>query len=83
MTGCRSRTANTSETMQDRVANPVISRGWAVPGNDHEDSTLVSLATRILGGDTSSRLYKRLVKEEQLAVSASMNLQVFDLASIA
>jgi zinc protease len=77
------RTANTSETMQDRVANPLLSRGWAVPGNDHEDATLVSLATRILGGDTSSRLYKRLVKEEQLAVSASMNLQVFDLASIA
>ncbi len=77
------RTDNTSETMQDRVANPVISRGWAVPGSDHEDSTLISLATSILGGDSSSRLYKRLVKEEQLAVSASMYLQVFDLASVA
>jgi len=77
------RTANTSDTMQDRVANPLISRGWVVPGNDHEDSTLVSLAARILGGDPSSRLYKRLVKEEQLAVSASMYLQVFDLASVA
>jgi len=77
------RTVNTSETMQDRVANPVISRGWAVPGDDHEDATLVSLATRILGGDSSSRLYKRLVKEEQLAVSVSMSMQVFDLASIA
>jgi zinc protease len=77
------RTANTSETMQDRVANPLLSRGWAVPGSDHEDATLVSLAARILGGDSSSRLYKRLVKEEQLAVSASMNIQVFDLASVA
>jgi zinc protease len=77
------RTVNTSETMQDRVANPLIARGWVVPGMDHEDSTLVSLATRILGGDSSSRLYKRLVKEEQLAVSVSMYLQVFDLASVA
>lgn len=77
------RTINTSETMQDRVANPVISRGWAVPGDDHVEATLVSLATRILGGDSSSRLYKRLVKEEQLAVSASMSIQVFDLASVA
>jgi len=77
------RTVNTTETMQDRVANPLISRGWAVPGDDHEDATLVSLATRILGGDSSSRLYKRLVKEEQLAVSASMFIQVFDLASVA
>ena len=77
------RTVNTTETMQDRVANPLVSRGWVVPGNDHEDATLVSLATRILGGDSSSRLYKRLVKEDQLAVSASMYLQVFDLASVA
>ena len=77
------RTINTSETMQDRVANPLISRGWVVPGDDHEDATLVSLATRIMGGDSSSRLYKRLVKEEQLAVSASMYMQVFDLASVA
>jgi zinc protease len=77
------RTVNTSETMQDRVANPLIARGWAVPGDDHEDATLLSLATSILGGDSSSRLYKRLVKEEQLAVSVSMNMQVFDLASVA
>lgn len=77
------RTVNTSETMQDRVANPVISRGWAVPGDDHEEATLLSLATSILGGDSSSRLYRRLVKEEQLAVSVSMYMRVFDLASVA
>ena len=76
------RSINTYETYQDRVANPLLMRGWSVPGMDHEASTLVSLATRILGGDSSSRLYRRLVKEEKLAVSASMGTQLFDLASM-
>ncbi len=76
------RSINTFETYQDRVANPLIYRGWSVPGMDHEASTLVSLATRVLGGDSSSRLYRRLVKEEKLAVGASMSTQPFDLASM-
>ncbi len=76
------RTVNTFETYQDRVANPLILRGWSVPGMDHEASTLVSLATRILGGDSASRIHRRLVKDEQLAVAASMNTQPFDLASM-
>ena len=75
------RSINTFETYQDRVANPLIMRGWAVPGRDHEDAALLSLATDILGGDSSSRLYRRLVKEEKLAVSASMSLLPLDLAS--
>ena len=76
------RTINTYETYEDRVANPLIMRGWSVPGRDHEASTLVSFAGRILAGDPSSRLYRRLVKEEKIAVAASMNLQPFDLASM-
>ncbi len=75
------RTISTFETYQDRVANPLILRSWAVPGQDHEESTLLALAARILGGDSSSRLYRRLVKEEQLAVAASMSVLALDLAS--
>jgi zinc protease len=77
------RTIDTFETYQDRVANPLIMRAWAVPGRDHEASTLLSLAARILGGDSSSRLYRRLVKEEKIAVDASMNTLKFDLSTIA
>ena len=75
------RSASTFETYQDRVANPLILRSWSVPGKDHEDSTLLTLAARILGGDSSSRLYRRLVKEEKLAVGASMSVLALDLAS--
>ncbi len=76
------RTINTFETYQDRVANPLIARGWSVPGTDHEASSLISIAARILGGDPSSRLYKRLVKDEKIAVAATMSVQPFDLASM-
>ena len=75
------RSISTFETYQDRVANPLILRGWAVPGRDHESSQLLSLAARILGGDSASRLYRRLVREEKLAVGASMSVLPLDLAS--
>ena len=75
------RSISTFETYEDRVANPLIMRSWAVPGQDHQDSTLLALAASILGGDSSSRLYRRLVKEEQLAVAASMSVLTLDLAS--
>lgn len=78
-----SRSINTFETYQDRVANPLIVRGWALPGRDHEASSMASLAAQILGGDSSSRLYKRLVKEEKIAVAASMSVVPLDLASVA
>ena len=77
------RRINTFATFQDRVANPLLFRGWALPGRDHEVSSQASLAARILGGDSSSRLYRRLVKEEGLAVAASISVLPLDLASIA
>ncbi len=76
------RRNNSFETFQDRVANPLIFRGWAIPGRDHEVAAAASLAVQILGGDSSSRLYRRLVKDEKLAVAASMSLLPLDLASI-
>lgn len=77
------RSLSSDETYQDRVANPLILRGWAVPGRDHEESVLLSVAARILGGDASSRLYRRLVKEEKIAVAVSMNVLPLALASVA
>ena len=76
------RTANTYEVMQDRVPNRLISRNWVAPGRDHRESALLSLAAEILGGDESSRLYRRLVKEEKLAVAVRFGAQAHDLASM-
>ena len=77
------RNSNTYEKMQDRVANDLIARAWAVIGRDHDELNYLQLAAMVLGGDPSSRLHKRLVKEEKLAVSVSLNVQPLDLASLA
>jgi len=76
------RTASSFEIMEDRVANPLIARGWVAPGRDHEQMVSLQLAAEILAGDPSSRLHKRLVKEEKLAVSVSLYVQPFDLAAM-
>ncbi len=77
------RPYNTRQIMEDRVSNDRIVRSWVVPGREYDDILYLQLATTILGGDSSSRLYKRLVKEEQLAVDVSLSVTPFDLASVA
>ena len=76
------RSVSTYERMQDRVANDLIARAWAVIGRDHDELNYLQLAAMVLAGDPSSRLHKRLVKEEKLAVSVSLNVQPLDLASL-
>ncbi len=76
------RTISTHERMQDRVANDMIARAWAAIGRDHDELNYLQLAAMVLAGDPSSRLHKRLVKEEKLAVNVSLIVQPFDLASL-
>ena len=77
------RPYSTRQIMEDRVSNDRIVRSWVVPGREYDDVLYLQLASSILGGDSSSRLYKRLVKEEQLAISVSLGITPFDLASVA
>ncbi|HEY0624325.1 pitrilysin family protein [Sphingomonas sp.] len=58
-----------AEVMKDRVAVTRIYRMWAVPGMRDKDSTVLDIATGVLGGLASSRLDNALVKKEKLAVS--------------
>jgi len=60
-----------AEVMKDRVAVTRIYRMWAVPGMRDKDSTVLDIATGVLGGLASSRLDNTLVKQEKLAVSVS------------
>lgn len=58
-----------AEVMKDRVAVTRIYRMWAVPGMRDKDSTVLDIATGVLGGLASSRLDNALVKKEKLAVN--------------
>jgi zinc protease len=58
-------------TLQDRVPQSRIYRVWNVPGAYTPDEALLDLGAHILGGSKTSRLYRRLVRGDQLASSAT------------
>ena len=58
-----------AEVMKDRVAVTRLYRMWAVPGMRDKESTVLDIATGVLGGLASSRLDNALVKQEKLAVN--------------
>lgn len=63
--------------MEDaRIGQPVIMKTWRAPrGEDALD-----MLSEILGGTSTSRLYKRLVVERKLAVSAGANYEPLSLS---
>ena len=58
--------------MRDRVAAPLVTRSWAVPGLNEADAAALEVAGGVLGGLSSSRLDNALVKQDK------RQLQVFD-----
>jgi len=63
--------------MKDHVAATQIQRHWAVPGLLSPDRPALQVGASILGGLSSSRLDKILVRDEKLAVSVTTSLQPF------
>ena len=60
--------------MKDRVATTTVSRYWTVPGLLDRQLVALDVGGSVLGGLASSRFDKVLVRDEQLAVSASANM---------
>jgi zinc protease len=70
------------KTIEDNVQLPRVYMGWLTspifkPGDAEAD-----LAATILGGGKSSRLYKKLVYEKQIAQDVSVNQQSLILGSV-
>ncbi|HEU0277531.1 MAG TPA: pitrilysin family protein [Rhodanobacteraceae bacterium] len=78
------RDASTSGTMTDNVPQVRIYREWNTPGLDAQgdDRLLLDLAATVLGGSKTSRLYQRLVYQDQLADDVSVGNMSFELASM-
>ena len=66
-----------SIVMKDRVAATSVQRHWAVPGLLSDQLAPLAVGSSILGGLSSSRLDRILVRDEKIAVSASAGLQPF------
>jgi zinc protease len=75
-------TSERRATIQDNVQLPRVYMGWLTspifkPGDAEAD-----LAATILGGGKSSRLYKKLVYEKQIALDVAVNQQSLILGSV-
>jgi len=62
------------ETVEDRVPQAHIYKVWNVPGWGTRESVAFDLITDVLADGKNSRLYKRLVYEDQIATSASASI---------
>ncbi|RXQ99386.1 M16 family metallopeptidase [Pseudoxanthomonas composti] len=67
------RSADTRETVPDRVPQVRIYRAWPVAQMGSTDATLLDLFAQVLGGSASSRFDERLVHGEQVADQAGAN----------
>jgi len=58
------------ETLKMAVQLPVVIGGYQLPGSGHPDQPILEVISLILSGGQSSRLYKQLVREQQISVAA-------------
>lgn len=72
---------NKHEVMLDQVPQPRLDRNWVAPGRTNRDAVLLQLAAEALGGGKTSRLYRRLVDDLQIATSATASIQPQELMS--
>ncbi len=70
------------DIMHDRVAQARVHRGWTAAAAGTAEADQLSLASRILGGSKTSRLYQRLVLQDQIASSASAWYYPLEIAGI-
>ncbi len=63
------RTGTKRQIMEDRVPQARLYKSWNVPNWGSKDAVLLDLATSVLSSGKTSRFYKRLVYDDQIATS--------------
>jgi zinc protease len=74
------RTGTQRQVAQDQVPQSRIEKVWNVPGANTRETELLDLAASVLGGGKTSRLYKRLVLQDQLASSVMVLNETSEIA---
>jgi zinc protease len=67
------RTGSHRDSIEDRVSQARLYRVWNVPQASSPEEASLDLVARVLGQGKTSRLYKRLVYQDQTATSAIAN----------
>ena len=76
------RTGTHRVTMQDRVPQAQIYKVWNVPEWGSDEAVLLNLFGRVLATGKNSRLYERLVYNEQIASAVSASIFERELGSL-
>lgn len=70
------------EIMQDRVPQARIYKVWGGPSVTDRDTELLSLVGSILAGGKNSRLFERLVYNDQIATSAEADMESIEIGGM-
>ncbi len=70
------------EIMQDRVPQARIYKVWGGPSVTDRDTELLSLVGSILAGGKNSRLYERLVYNDQIATSTQADMESVEIGGM-
>ena len=73
------RTGTHRQIAQDRVPQAQLYHVWNIPQYGSADGDYLSLAADVLAGGKSSRLYKRLVFDEQIATSVEASAELNEI----
>ena len=76
------RSGSQRQQAQDRVPQTRILKIWNVPGDATRDRVLLDLVGEVLSSGKSSRLYKRLVYDDQVATTAAAYVETHEIASL-
>jgi zinc protease len=76
------RSGTARQSAQDRVPQTRIMKFWNAPGEATKDRVLLDLAAQVLSNGKSSRLYKRLVYDDQTATTAAAFNDSREIASL-
>jgi len=76
------RTGAHRQTAQDRVPQARIYRVWNIPQWGSAQGEYLSLVADVLASGKNSRLYKRLVYEDQIATDVSADAGLYEIAGL-
>lgn len=76
------RTESTRDVLYDNVPQARITKAWNTPAFGEEQNIYLEVAAAVLGGGKNSRLYKRLVYEDQIATSIYAAQSGFEIAGM-
>ena len=76
------RSGTQREVAQDRVPQARLYKVWNVPGFGTADAAYLDLLSDILNSDKASRLYKRLVYDDQIATATGAFIDDREIAGL-